>query len=106
MAGFMKKTIIPIAVFLVLVWLGQYFYIVDGKFDWFRAMLVFGVPFGIPYMFWMIPLKGSVSGMVLVLVLDVIIGALFGIFIAGWILLRALINIPVTVVRERMGKKI
>ena len=96
---FMKITVIPLVIFGVLLWLGQYFYMVDGEVDWFRAMLILGVPFGIPYMFFVIPIRGSVSWITVILLLNVIVGSVFGIFIAGWVFVKAIVNIPVSVLR-------
>ena len=56
-----KNSIIPIAAILLIVLLGQYIYIVDGQIDWFRFCMVLGVPFGIPYMLFVIPIGGSIS---------------------------------------------
>lgn len=95
---FMKITIKPLVLFGLLFWLGKYFYMVDGEVDWFRAMIIFGLSFGIPYMFWLVPIKGSVSSMAVVWVLDIIVGSVFGIFIAGWVLLKAIVNIPVSLI--------
>ena len=40
-----------ITVLALIGWIGKYLYLVDGEIDWFRLMLVYGVPVGIPYMF-------------------------------------------------------
>lgn len=99
MRRLLTKSILPIALFLLLASLGRYIYIVDEQIDWFRAMLVFGLPYGIPYMIFVIPIGGSVSGKVALLVFNAIIGALFGCFIAVWILVRAVAYLVVDVVR-------
>ena len=49
--NFMYKGVLMIAVLALIGWLGKYLYLVDGEIDWFRLMLVYGVPVGIPYMF-------------------------------------------------------
>ena len=41
-----KNVIVPVAAILLLAYLGQYIYIVDGHVDWLRLCLVFGIPFG------------------------------------------------------------
>lgn len=48
---FMYKGVLMIAVLALIGWLGKYLYLVDGEIDWFRLMLVYGVPVGIPPMF-------------------------------------------------------
>ncbi len=86
---FMRKVILPVFWILFLTWVGQYIFIVDGKIDWFRAMLVYGIPFGIPYMLFVIPIGGSVAGKSMVLLLNVVIGAVFGCVIAASVIVRA-----------------
>lgn len=49
--NFMYKGVLMITVLALIGWLGKYLYLVDGEMDWFRLMLVYGVPVGIPYMF-------------------------------------------------------
>ena len=77
-----KNSILPLAALFLIGLLGQYLYIVDGQIDWFRLCMVFGVPFGIPYMLFVIPIGGSISRGVGILALNAIIGALFGFVIA------------------------
>lgn len=55
MKSFITKGILPLLLLGTITWLGQYIFIVDGSIDWFRFMLVYGVPIGIPYMFIIIP---------------------------------------------------
>ena len=57
----LTKSILPIAAILLIALLGQYIYIVNGQIDLFRLCLVFGVPFGIPYMLFVLPIGGSIS---------------------------------------------
>lgn len=49
--NFITKGILPLLLIGVITWLGRYIFMVDGSIDWFRFMLVYGVPIGIPYMF-------------------------------------------------------
>lgn len=85
----LKHNILPIMAILLIAVLGQYIYIVDGQIDWFRLCMVFGVPFGIPYMLFVIPVGGSISRGVGILALNAIIGALFGFVIAVFALIKA-----------------
>lgn len=87
----MKNVIIPVAAILLLAYLGQYIYMVDGHIDWLRLCLAFGLPFGIPYMLWVIPIGGNPSTSVVLLVLNIIVGAVFGCLIAVFALLRAVV---------------
>lgn len=87
----LKKSILPIVVILLIAVLGQYIYMVDGQIDWFRFCMVFGVPFGIPYMLFVVPIGGSISRGVGILALNAIIGALFGCVIAAVVLVKAVV---------------
>ena len=49
MKSFITKGILPLLLLGTITWLGQYIFIVDGSIDWFRFMLVYGVPIGIHY---------------------------------------------------------
>ena len=44
--NFMYKGVLMITVLVLIGWLGKYLYLVDGEIDWFRLMLVYGVPIG------------------------------------------------------------
>ena len=87
--NFMYKGVLMIAVLALIGWLGKYLYLVDGEIDWFRLMLVYGVPVGIPYMFFIIPARWDLSGTIGVVALCAIIGAVFGFIIAIGIAIRA-----------------
>ena len=80
--NFMYKGVLMIAVLALIGWLGKYLYLVDGEIDWFRLMLVYGVPVGIPYMFFIIPVRWDLSGTIGMVALCAIIGAVFGFIIA------------------------
>lgn len=45
--NFITKGILPILLIGVITWLGRYIFMVNGSIDWFRFMLVYGVPIGI-----------------------------------------------------------
>lgn len=89
MKNFIKKGILPLMAFGIITWLGQYIFLVDGSVDWFRFMLVYGVPIGIPYMFVIVPTKMDLSGTIGIVVFGVIIGAMFGFLIAVGIAIRS-----------------
>ena len=86
-----KNVIVPVAAILLLAYLGQYIYIVDGHIDWLRLCLVFGIPFGIPYMLLVIPIGGNPATSVVLLALNIIVGAVFGCLIVAFALLRAIV---------------
>ena len=87
--NFMYKGVLMITVLALIGWLGKYLYLVDGEIDWFRLMMVYGVPVGIPYMFFVIPWHWDLSGILGMLALCVIVGSLIGSFIAVLLLIRA-----------------
>jgi hypothetical protein len=89
----MRKSILPIIVILIIAAMGKCIYMVDGQIDWFRLCMVFGVPFGIPYMTIIIPLgRGvSVTESSAVMLLSAIIGALFGAVIAAVVFIKAIV---------------
>ncbi len=86
-----KNTVIPVVVILLLAYLGKYIYVVDGQIDWLRVCLVFGIPFGVPYMLWVIPIGGNPAASAAILALNVVVGAMFGCVIAVFALVRAAI---------------
>jgi len=87
--NFMYKGVLMMAVLALIGWLGKYLYLVDGEIDWFRLMLVYGVPIGIPYMFFIFPWHWDLSGTIGMVALCAIIGAIFGFIIAIGIAIRA-----------------
>lgn len=86
---FLVHSILPLMGIGLLLLLGQYIYMADGQIDFFRFCIVVGVPFGIPYMLFVIPIGGSISRGVAILALNAIIGALFGFVIAVFAFFRA-----------------
>lgn len=87
----LRHGILPILVIALIAVCGQYIYMVDGQVDLFRLCMVFGVPFGIPYMLIVIPIGGSISMGVGILALNAIIGALFGCVVAAVVFVKAVI---------------
>jgi hypothetical protein len=87
----LRKSILPITVILAIAAMGKCIYVVDGQIDWFRLCMVFGVPFGIPYMTIVLPMgRGvSLSEGASVMVLSAIIGALFGTVIAAVVFIKS-----------------
>ncbi len=101
----LKNSILPIMAILLIALLGQYIYIVDGQIDWFRFCMVFGVPFGLPYMLVVLPIGGSISRGIGILALNAIIGALFGFVIAGIVFVKNVIYLIGHIIRT-IGKAI
>ena len=85
----MRKGVLVVVALALIGWLGKYLYLIDGEIDWFRLMLVYGVPVGIPYMFIIIPARWDLSGILGMMALCVIVGSLIGSFIAVLLLIRA-----------------
>lgn len=101
---FIKNVVVPVAAILLLAWLGKYIYIVDGRIDWLRLCLVFGLPFGIPYMLWVIPIGGNPTKSAVLLMLNLIVGAVFGCLIAVFALIRAVAYLFLLVIHAGMKK--
>ena len=107
--NFMYKGVLMIAVLALIGWLGKYLYLVDGEIDWFRLMLVYGVPVGIPYMFFIIPVRWDLSGTIGMVALCAIIGAVFGFIIAIGIAIRAVwyvITFPISCLLRKEKSRI
>lgn len=86
-----KNSILPLAAIMILAYMGKYIYMVDGQIDLFRLCLVFGIPFGIPYMVFVIPIGGNPAASVTILALNILLGAVFGCVIAVFAAVRAVI---------------
>ena len=106
--NFITKGILPILLIGVITWLGRYIFMVDGSIDWFRFMLVYGVPIGIPYMFIIIPARWDLSGTIGMVALCAVIGAAFGFIVAIGMGIRAVwyvIAFPVSsLIRKGKGR--
>ena len=102
----LKNSIFPIAAILLIAWLGQYIYVVDGQIDWFRFCMVFGVPFGLPYMLIVLPIGGSISRGIGILALNAIIGALFGFVIATIVFIRSVFYLVGHIIRTICKKNV
>lgn len=88
---YLRKAVLPIMWFAFLIYIGKYICVVDGQIEWFRVMLLFGIPYGVPYMIFYAPGKWGISGGIGVLALEMIVGAVFGFIIAGVALIKAVI---------------
>ena len=88
--NFMCKGVLVFTGLLLIGWLGQYIYIVNGEIDWFRLMLVYGVPVGIPHMFIIVLWHWDLSGILGMVALCVIVGGVFGCVIAAGLAGRAI----------------
>ena len=86
-----KTSIVPLAVLLILTYVGKTIFIVNGQMDWFRMCLVYGIPFGIPYMLFILPIGGDLASSTAIIVMNIIIGGLFGCVIAVFAAVRAVI---------------
>ncbi|MCD8149198.1 MAG: hypothetical protein LUE92_06485 [Clostridiales bacterium] len=108
---YIRKGVLTAAVFILIAWLGKYFYMADGEMDWFRFALLYGILMGIPHMLVVVPLKWDISGTVGMVAFCVLIGGLFGCIIAVGLVVRAafyLVGYPVCLLcrtlRGRMSR--
>ena len=90
---------------LILTYIGQHIFIVDGQIDWFRLCLVYGIPFGIPYMLFILPIGGDPASSVAILVINIIIGAVLGCVIAVFAAMRAVIYLIWWIIQHLFYKR-
>ena len=99
MKDFVKKTVIPIAVALLLFSIFRRIFVEDGMSDYFLIWLACGVPFGLGKMFTLIPIGFGISGTVGVVALNLVLGGLIGGVILIWKLAVAVWYLPLSIVR-------
>ena len=99
MKDFMKKTVVPVAVALLLFSVFSRIFVENGTPDYFLILLACGVPFGIGKMFTLIPIGFGISGAVGVVALNLVLGGLIGGVILIWKLAVALWYLPLTIYR-------
>ena len=99
MKDFMKKTVVPVAVVLLLFSVFSRIFVENGTPDYFLILLACGVPFGIGKMFTLIPIGFGISGTVGVVALNLVLGGLIGGVILIWKLAVALWYLPLTIYR-------
>lgn len=105
--NFVRKGILTAGAFIIVGWLGQYYYIVDGQVELFRLILVFGLTIGAPCIFFIIPMHGSISAIMGALAFSIIIGGLLGSFVAAGVFVRMiyyLVGYPVAMLFNRKKK--
>lgn len=96
---FLKKTVLPVILALVLFSIFSRIFTENGETDNFLVWLACGVPFGIGKMFTLIPVGMGISGTVGVFALNIVLGGLIGGVILIWKLAVALWYLPLTIYR-------
>jgi hypothetical protein len=96
---FLKKTVLPIAIALLLFSIFSRVFTENGVKDYFLIWLACGVPFGIGKMFTLIPIGFGIAGTVGVAALNVVLGGIIGGVILIWKLAVAVWYLPVSVYR-------
>lgn len=96
---FLKKTVLPIAIALLLFSIFSRIFTENGARDYFLIWLACGVPFGIGKMFTLIPIGFGIAGTVGVVALNIVLGGIIGGVILFWKLAVAIWNIPMSVYR-------
>ena len=99
MRDFMKKTMVPVAVALLLFSIFSRIFVENGSPDYFLIWLACRVPFGIGKMFTLIPIGFGISGTVGVVALNLVLGGLIGGVILIWKLAVAIWYLPLTIYR-------
>lgn len=91
MIDFLRKSILPIALVTLLLWIGKGVYLQDEGINLFALWMLLGIPMGIPYLFVVIPTRWDLSGTVGIVFFSIVIGGLLGGVIALFLLIRAII---------------
>ena len=99
MRDFMRKTVLPVVVALLLFSIFSRVFIENGTPTYFLIWLACGVPFGIGKMFTLIPIGFGISGTVGVVALNIILGGLIGGVILIYRLAVAVWYLPLTIYR-------
>ena len=99
MTDFLKKSVLPIVIALLLFSIFSRIFTENGARDYFLIWLACGVPFGIGKMFTLIPIGFDISGTVGVVALNLVLGGLIGGVILIWKLAVALWYLPLTIYR-------
>ena len=99
MRDFTKKTVVPVAVALLLFSIFSRIFVENGSPDYFLIWLACGVPLGIGKMFTLIPIGFGISGTVGVVALNLVLGGLIGGVILIWKLAVAIWYLPLTIYR-------
>ena len=100
-----KTSILPLVALLILTYVGKHIFIVNGQIDWFRLCLVYGIPFGIPYMLFILPIGGDPASSTAIIVMNIIVGGLFGSVIAVFAAVRAVIYLLSWVIKHLFFRK-
>ena len=99
MKDFMKKTVLPVVVALLLFSIFSQIFVENGTPNYFLIWLACGVPFGIGKMFTLIPIGFGISGTVGVVALNIVLGGLIGGVILIYRLAVAVWYLPLTIYR-------
>ena len=99
MRDFMRKTVLPVVVALLLFSIFSRIFIENDTPNYFLIWLACGVPFGIGKMFTLIPIGFGISGTVGVVALNIILGGLIGGVILIYRLAVAVWYLPLTIYR-------
>ena len=99
MRDFMRKTVLPVVVALLLFSIFSRIFVENGIPNYFLIWLACGVPFGIGKMFTLIPIGFGISGTVGVVALNIVLGGLIGGVILIYRLAVAVWYLPLTIYR-------
>ena len=97
---FFIKSILPVAIALLLVCIFKSACMKDGTLDYVWLWILCGLPFGIHRMrLWVIPGGSSFGGGIAIFALSFILGGVIGGFILVWRLIVAVCYVPLTAYR-------
>lgn len=101
---FFRKSILPVATALLLVYIFKSACMRDGTLDYVWLWILCGLPFGIHRMWlWVMPGDGSFGGGIAIFALSFILGGVIGGFVLVWRLIVAVCYVPLTMYRLIIG---
>ena len=102
--NFCIKSILPVAVAMLLFCIFKSACTKDGITDYMWLWILCGLPFGIHRMcLWIIPGGRSFGGSIALFVINFIIGGVIGGFVLAWRLIVAVWYVPLTAYRMIIG---
>ena len=101
---FFIKSILPVAIALLLVCIFKSACMRDGTLDYVRLWILCGLPFGIHRIrLWVMPGGSSFGGGIAIFALSFILGGVIGGFVLVWRLVVAVWYVPLTAYRLIIG---
>lgn len=89
-----RDMVLALIVAALITFFLQPVYMAGGTCDWRLLLLFIGIPFGVRRMFlWIVPLGCSIGTAAGIVVLDILVGGLIGIFVFAWIIVKGIVSL-------------